>query len=73
MNKPAPGPRWYTPWRQVDTRAIDDDPADVGTAFGLELTLAAGPAPGTAAASPSPRQGWMQRFAARRRAPVTTD
>ena len=69
MNKSAHGPRWYTPWRQLETRAADD-PADVGTAFGLELTLAAEAMSGKAAASPARRPGWMQRLAAKRRASV---
>jgi hypothetical protein len=70
MNKPVHSPRWYAPWRQVETRAADD-PADVGTAFGLELSLAAEAAPSRTAVSPSRRQGWMQRLSARRRASVS--
>jgi hypothetical protein len=70
MNKPIPGPRWYAPWRQSETR-VADDPADVGTAFGLELTLAAEPQGKASVTSASRRAGWMQRLAARRRATVS--
>ena len=71
MNKPVPGPRWYAPWRPSETR-LADDPADVGTAFGLELTLAAEATSGKASVtSASRRAGWMQRLAARRRPNVS--
>ena len=70
MNKPAHGPRWYTPWRQGEAR-VADDPADVGTAFGLELSLAAESSPSKADASPARRPGWMQRFTAKRRASIS--
>ncbi len=32
-------PPWYARWRRVERPSLDDDPADHGTAFGLELTL----------------------------------
>lgn len=67
MNKPATPPRWYQPWRQAEGR-VQDDPADLGTCFGLELTLSAEPAPTKTAAAPARREGWMQRFTSRRRA-----
>ena len=71
MNKPVPGPRWYAPWRQSEM-CLADDPADVGTAFGLELTLAAMVAPDKAAAASALRRpNWMQRIAARRRATLS--
>jgi hypothetical protein len=68
MSKPVPSPRWYQPWRQAEARA-HDDPADLGTCFGLEVSLSAEPAP-RKAATPGRRLGWMQRLAARRRAPA---
>lgn len=40
MHKPEPPRRWSVPWRDVTTPALEDDPADVGTAFGLELSIA---------------------------------
>jgi len=66
MNKTANPPRWYAPWRQGEVRAADRtaDPADLGTCFGLELTLAAMSTPGPAA--PARRVGWMQRFSSKR-------
>lgn len=67
MNKPAKSLRWYQAWRHGDAPA-KPDPADFGTCFGLEISLAADPAP--AKAVPARRLGWMQRFAAKRRAAV---
>lgn len=32
-------PPWYARWRRAERPSFDDDPADHGTAFGLELTL----------------------------------
>ena len=32
---------WYAPWRRVERRPDAADPADLGTAFGLDLSLAA--------------------------------
>ncbi len=67
MNKLAPPLRWYAPWRAA--AAPQDDPADLGTAFGLDLSMEPPPATGNAAATTSgPRQGgWVQRWMARRR------
>ncbi len=67
MHKPAPPLRWYAPWRGTTPR---DDPADMGTAFGLDLSLApsadiAGPHGQTGGV---PRNGWVQRWVERRRA-----
>ncbi len=66
MNKLANPPRWYQPWRQSEARV--QDPADLGTCFGLEMTLAAEPAPTKPAAAPARRVGWMQRLTSKRRA-----
>ena len=60
--------RWYTPWRSHVAR--QDDWADQGTAFGLDMSL--GPVAAAASESPPPRQpgtGGVQRLTARRRAP----
>jgi hypothetical protein len=67
MHKPDPAPRWYQPWRRPEGSA-PSDPADLGTCFGLEATLAAEPAPTKTSAAPSRRPGWMQRFTSKRRA-----
>lgn len=69
MNKLAKPPRWYQPWRQAEV-AAQDDPADFGTCFGLELSLLAEAEQAKAAAAPARRMGWMQRFASKRRAPA---
>lgn len=73
MRKPTAMPksdtsrRWFGFWRGAG-RSAQDDPADLGTAFGLDLSLS-GLAVDTAA-RPAPMdgdQGWMQRVLARRR------
>lgn len=38
MNDAVSTLRWLTPWRQVE-RPVADDPADLGTAFGLDLSM----------------------------------
>jgi hypothetical protein len=67
MNK-ARSTRWYTPWRSPVVQ--QDDWADQGTAFGLDMSLSAP----TAAAEPpraKPRSSsWVQRLTVRRRAPA---
>ncbi len=67
MTKHASPARWYAPWRLPAHPA--SDPADLGTAFGLDLSLQAPP---VALPRPAdPRAGnWMQRWAARRRPTV---
>jgi hypothetical protein len=65
-SKAAPPQRWYSLWRSADRPAPDTDPADLGTAFGLEMSMldaaADPPAPVVA-----PRPAWMQRLTTRRR------
>lgn len=58
--------RWFAAWRVRPAAPAALDPADCGTAFGLDLSLpgeepAARPAPPAA-------QGWRARWARRRRA-----
>lgn len=67
MNKPALPYRWYAPWRAA--AAPQDDPADLGTAFGLDLSMAppAGTASPTAAGTAARSSGWVRRWVARRR------
>ncbi len=65
MNKPAHPHRWFTGWRAAP-RPVEDDPADLGTAFGLDLSMlppAAEPPP----EATRPAQGWVQRMTARRK------
>ncbi len=59
--------RWFSFWRSADRPAPDTDPADLGTAYGLEMSMLEPPAEATAALA-APRPGWMQRLATRRRA-----
>jgi hypothetical protein len=67
MKKAAePSPRWYTAWRARPAASPAMDPADLGTAFGLDLSFR-DPEPPRPAAPPV-AQGWMARWAARRRA-----
>jgi len=66
MNKADPSPRWFSGWRASE-RQVQQDPADLGTAFGLDLSLneiVHEPAPPAAAAR---RPGWMARLASRRK------
>lgn len=62
MNKAAPSPRWFSGWRAAE-RPVQDDPADLGTAFGLDLSLnelvhePALPTPSLI------RRGWVRRLA----------
>ena len=62
MNKAAPSPRWFSGWRAAE-RPVQDDPADLGTAFGLDLSL------NELIHEPQPprRRSWMQRLALRRK------
>ncbi|MFM7507093.1 MAG: hypothetical protein ACKO3M_11160 [Rubrivivax sp.] len=57
--------RWFAAWRVRPLPAPAPDPADCGTAFGLELSL---PGAEAAASTPAtPPQGWRERWARRRR------
>lgn len=38
MNKAVIPSRWFSGWRTAE-RPMQDDPADLGTAFGLEMSL----------------------------------
>jgi hypothetical protein len=64
MKKSDRSHRWFGSWRAAE-RTPQDDPADLGTAFGLDLSMseqADPPAPATAPADA--RSGWMQRMTA---------
>ena len=59
--------RWFGLWRAAE-RAPEDDPADLGTAFGLDLSLSEmGDELPAAPAAKANKSGWMQRMALRRR------
>ena len=61
MNKAAPPTPWYAPWRA--SAAEQDDAADLGTAFGLDMSM---PDPEHSdAADPENKgdgPGWLQRW-----------
>ncbi len=58
--------RWFTAWRARPAVAPAPDPADFGTAFGLDLSILGDDAPPRTV--PVAPQGWRARWAARRRA-----
>lgn len=65
--KAATSNRWFTGWRFAE-RAPQNDPADLGTAFGLDMSLDPDwtePAPVSAPVARPP--GWVKRLTARRR------
>ena len=67
MNKPDASHRWFGHWRAVE-RPAQDDPADLGTAFGLDLSLSEAVDDGPGPPSPMDGQaGWMQRLTVRRK------
>ncbi len=65
MNKPASSPRWFARWRAAETTA-EDDPADLGTAFGLDLSMD-DTTPQPLPTPPVAQPGWMQRITSRRK------
>ena len=60
----AKPPSWFHSWRSTARPAPDTDPADLGTAFGLDLSLSEAAHP--PAAGSEGRPGWVQRLAERR-------
>ena len=64
MPHSAPSARWYCLWR---TRTVDrDDPADYGTAFGLDMSLEPpSELDGAAQAAPAARRSWVPGWATR--------
>ena len=70
MNKPITPNRWFAGWRMAQ-RSPYDDPADVGTAFGLDLSMEEG-LPMAPAAKPAVARapGWVQRIGMRRKAAI---
>lgn len=64
---PPPKHPWFSR-RRGDPGHVPDDPADVGTAFGLDLSMdPEQPAPRTAAET-GVRPGWARRVLGRRQA-----
>ena len=58
--------RWFSVWRNADRPAPDTDPADLGTAYGLEMSMLDPPDEPTAPAA-GRRPAWVRRLTARRR------
>jgi hypothetical protein len=59
--------RWFSIWRSADRPAPDTDPADLGTAYGLEMSMLA-PQAEPAAPVAAHRPAWISRLTTRRRA-----
>lgn len=57
--------RWFSTWRSVARPATGTDPADLGTAFGLEMSMLETPV--EPAATTERRFGWMHRLTTHRR------
>jgi len=64
MNKATPPPAWYAPWRAKPEDA--DDPADLGTCFGLDMSLDDEPQKFDAGASADTGASWVRRWVSRR-------
>ncbi|MDO9073652.1 MAG: hypothetical protein Q7U73_10325 [Rubrivivax sp.] len=58
--------RWFSIWRSADRPAPDTDPADLGTAFGLEMSMLEALAEPAAPAA-GRRPVGVRRVASRRR------
>ncbi len=60
MSKAASPQRWFSGWRAAP-RPLQDDPADLGTAFGLDMSMMESMS--QPAALPVPRRpGWVERL-----------
>lgn len=67
MSKALTPQRWFHNWR-ASAPPPDTDPADLGTAFGLDMSLSQIEHDAPALAAPKSRQpNWVSRLAARRR------
>ena len=67
MNKSDTSRRWFGSWRIV-ARPPQQDPADLGTAFGLDLSMSEeAHEPQPAPPPPLVKSGWMRRMTTRHR------
>jgi hypothetical protein len=68
MSTADPPPRWYAPWRRAEepAPAAAVDPADLGTAYGLDLSMAPLPSDPPDTPTAEPELGW-QRLTTRRK------
>jgi hypothetical protein len=66
MSKAVTPQRWFAAWRQP-VRPGPIDPADLGTAFGLDQSLSELPHEALATAAVERRPGWVRRLTGRRK------
>jgi hypothetical protein len=65
MSNEATPSRWFSGWRMRETPVIDD-PADMGTAFGLDMSFNEASHESKSAAPGADEQpGWVQRLTGR--------
>lgn len=65
MTKATTPARWFSGWR-ASPQPLDADPADLGTAFGLDLSLNEIPHEPPVTVAPALRRpGWMGRLTTR--------
>ena len=65
MSNEATPARWFSGWR-VREAPVFDDPADMGTAFGLDLSLTEiHHEPAATAVPPGRQPGWVRRLTRR--------
>jgi hypothetical protein len=65
MSKAVNTQRWFAAWRGA-SRPVQQDPADLGTAFGLDMSMMDAQHEEPPAAAER-RAGWMQRLGWRRK------
>jgi hypothetical protein len=68
MTKAATPTRWFSAWRPA-ARVVQDDPADLGTAFGLDMSMIDDAPPPAAVPAERRGSGWAQRLGWRRARP----
>jgi hypothetical protein len=65
MSKAAPSPRWFAGWR-AERQPQQQDAADLGTAWGLDMSMVE--STNEPVAPPVPRRrGWAQRLGLQRK------
>ena len=67
MTRPIVPPPWYAPWRSAAVPDESDDPPDLGTAYGLDLSLDPLPRQADGAKAPPDDDRWVQRPGVRRK------
>jgi hypothetical protein len=67
MGNKAAQTRWFRPWRTTPVSRLED-PAEMGTAFGLDLSLNASQPEQPATTTTQRPANWVSRWAQRRKA-----